>query len=136
MYRLSHEFAFQAMHVASPTSATNLCPADRHLHHFTGQLIFKGHQLNSYGTLHTENDLRRFADVLNSLTNLPELWTLELVAKELYNYAVGMFPDLQTLSLYQTNAPYRMAEYTADEEVMQDNSVLMLDSIQEDSPVN
>lgn len=127
MYKLAQEFTFQAAHTTL-TVATSFCPKEEHLHQFTGQLVFKNALVNQYGTLHTENDLKRFSDVLNSLILLPEFWSLELIAKELYNHGVSLFPDLNSVVLYLTEMPFRVVEYMGTDE-----AVIPISSLEESS---
>ncbi len=134
MYKLTHQFTFQAVHTSSIVPITAMCTNEAHMHHFTGSLIFTNKMLNQFGTLHTENELRRFADVLNSLTNLPESWSLELIAKELYNHGVSMFPDLKSIVIYMTDAPFRTAEFSqeGDELIVHTG----IEAITDGSPIN
>lgn len=124
MFRLAHEFTFLVEH--QTTAINSSCPQEVHEHHFTGQLIFESSILTQYGTLHTENDLLRFGDVLNSIVILPEQWSLELIAKDLYNHAKVLFPDLQAINLFMTNRPYRVAEYnsTGEKDILSDDAFI------------
>jgi len=130
VFKLAHEFTFQAVHTVPPQHETISCPAKAHIHAFTGQLIFKGTVLNEYGTLCSESDLQQFGNTLNEMNNLADSWSLELIAKELYNNAVTLFPNLNGVLLYMTDAPFRMAEYSRPEtiEAEYDDSMLAASS--------
>ena len=117
MFKLAHEFTFQAVHTVQPQFVTKSCPAETHAHSFTGQLVFKGTDVGQFGTLCTEEELQKYSEILNSMNKLADIWSLELIAKELYNYGVALFPNLYGIVLYLTDAPFRVAEYTQEQPI-------------------
>lgn len=84
-------------------------------HGFTGQLIMKARDLNSFGTVHNEEEFQRFTESLNSISNIPEFWTLETIAQLIYFQAKPLIPALHSLGLYLTNVPQRTVEYVGAE---------------------
>lgn len=101
MYKTSQEFTF----------TINQDDTD---FNFTGQLVFEGKEINDIGTLHTEEELSSFGTILNESLRVPEYWTLETLAKYLYDYARPVFKNLHAVTLYLTAHPQRVTEYRND----------------------
>jgi len=99
MFRTSHEFTFEMNH-------------NSQLIKFIGQLIFQGEELNEVGSLHTEDDMASFGVALNQVIALPEYWTLEMLAKSLFDSVKPIFSSLNSLNLTMEHAQYRVAEYS------------------------
>lgn len=115
MFKTSQEFTF-------------VINQDEHVYNFTGQLVFTGKEVNSIGTLHTEEELSSFGALLNGSLSIPEYWTLELLAQHLYSYARPVFPNLESVNLYITEQPQRIAEYKRDHTEV-DGEVLELEAV-------
>src|SRR5574343_1413128 len=117
MFKVSQDFTFTV-------SQNDL------LYDFTGQLVFANELLNSTGTLHTEDELTSFGALLNDSLEIPDIWTLELLAQHLFIHARPVFNNLTSINLWMTNQPQRVAEYSSSEEYTNiDGSILELEEI-------
>ena len=83
---------------------------------FLGQLIFQGKELNEVGSLHTEEDMSHFGVLLNQSLGLPVYWTLEILAKSLFDNVKPLFANLKAINLTVVGSEHRIAEYSIDEE--------------------
>jgi hypothetical protein len=101
MYKLTQEFTFSW----SWDEETKL--------HFTGEMEFIGTDLNENGAL-ISKDFQPFIDVLETIILVPELLTLEIVSKLVYDKGKGLYPKLNSIRLWQTQFPEQKAEYSGD----------------------
>jgi hypothetical protein len=101
MYKVSQEFSFVIGLDGKPVN-------------IIGQLIFEKDTLNEFGSLNTEEEFKKFTEVLNSLTDLPIYWTLETLSKIIYERTCSVFSCLVAVNLSIKEEPTRIAEYTHD----------------------
>lgn len=116
MFKTSQEFTFSISQ-------------NDYVYEFTGQLVFKSKDLNSIGTLHTEEELSSFGDLLNGSLSIPEYWTLELLSEHLFNNARPVFQNLSSVNLYLTEQPQRVSEYTKEAYEVMGNDILELEGV-------
>lgn len=114
MFKTSQEFKFSIKH-------------EERTYDFAGQLVFVAKELNSIGTVHTEEELASFGVMLNESIAVPEYWTLELLAENLFNHARTAFSNLHAVTLYIEQNPQRVTEYSKD--VQQIGDIMELEEI-------
>lgn len=103
MYKVEHEFSFDMQHNDNAVK-------------FIGKLLFENKRLNELGSLHTDEDMDSFGVALNRAISIPEYWTLEIMAKTLYDNIKPIFVNLAGIKLSIEQAPYRTAEYNSADE--------------------
>ena len=117
MFKVSQEFTF-------------VINQNEYLYNFTGQLVFSAKEVNSIGTLHTEEELESFGTLLNGSLAIPEYWTLELLAQHLFIHARPVFPNLEAVNLWLTDQPQRVAEFSGTgHDFAVDGDILELEAV-------
>lgn len=101
MYKASQEFSFTLRQDENDTR-------------IIGQLIFSSKSINAVGTLYTDEELQSFNDMLNSNFPIPQYWTLETLAKYLFESCRGLFTNLSAVNLYIEDMPERVVEFSKD----------------------
>ena len=97
---------------------------------FTGLLVFESKEMNSIGTLHTEDELLSFGALLKDNLSVPEYWTLELLAQHLFIHTRPVFKNLVAVALNLTGQPQRVSEYREELTVNTEiNDILELEAI-------
>lgn len=96
-------------------------------YNFIGQLIFKSSNLNVVGTLHTDYEIEVFNGLLNASPPVPDYWTLELVAKHIFDSSKHIFSNLYGVAIFNVEAPQRVSEYTNELDNL--NDILELNEI-------
>jgi len=116
MYRVSHEFTFEIRQESGTIK-------------FLAQLIFEGKQLNSIGSLYTDEELAQFGAALNQSINVPEYWTLETLSEHMFRASKPIFQNLKSVNLTVENSQHKVAEYTMDDDYIDVSNLVELPEV-------
>lgn len=115
MYRISKQFTFEASHRLTSLPDTHKC-SRTHGHSYTVEVVLESEGLDQHGFVRDYGELRPLKDFIDEKLDhrhlddvLDRPSTAENVARYLYEFAKGLWPEVAAVRISET--PGTWAEY-------------------------